>query len=65
MNGVIQGGMLSCLLSTQGVGSGVQSHLIGSLALPLSSHSKSQRCPHAGEDHPGSRDLQTADGFTE
>jgi PAT family beta-lactamase induction signal transducer AmpG len=35
-NGVIQGGVLSYLLSLQGIGSGVQSHLIGLLALPTS-----------------------------
>jgi PAT family beta-lactamase induction signal transducer AmpG len=35
-NGVIQGGVLSYLLSLQGVGSGMQSHLIGLLALPTS-----------------------------
>lgn len=35
-NGVIQGGVLSYLLSMQGVGSGMQSHLIGLLALPTS-----------------------------
>jgi PAT family beta-lactamase induction signal transducer AmpG len=36
VNGVIQGGVLSYLLSVQGVGSGMQSHLIGLLALPTS-----------------------------
>src|ERR1700735_663010 len=35
-NGVIQGGALSYLLSVQGVGSGMQSHLIGLMALPTS-----------------------------
>jgi PAT family beta-lactamase induction signal transducer AmpG len=35
-NGVIQGGVLAYLLSLQGVGSGMQSHLIGLLALPTS-----------------------------
>ena len=33
-NGVIQGGVLAFLLSQQGIGSKVQSHLIGLLALP-------------------------------
>jgi MFS transporter, PAT family, beta-lactamase induction signal transducer AmpG len=36
MNGVIQGGVLSYLLSEQGIGSGAQSHLIGLLSLPTS-----------------------------
>lgn len=35
-NGVIQGGVLAFLLSQQGIGSKVQSHLIGLLALPTS-----------------------------
>ena len=35
-NGVIQGGVLSYLLSVQGIGSGRQSHLIFFLALPTS-----------------------------
>ncbi|HEV2577387.1 MAG TPA: hypothetical protein VGU25_09275 [Acidobacteriaceae bacterium] len=35
-NGVIQGGVLGFLLSQQGIGSKVQSHLIGLLALPTS-----------------------------
>lgn len=35
-NGVIQGGVLAYLLSQQGIGSGVQSHLIFLLALPTS-----------------------------
>ena len=34
-NGVIQGGVLSYLLSMRGVGSGMQSHLIGLLALRI------------------------------
>jgi Na+/melibiose symporter-like transporter len=33
-NGVIQGGVLAFLLSQQGIGSKVQSHLVGLLALP-------------------------------
>jgi PAT family beta-lactamase induction signal transducer AmpG len=33
-NGVVQGGVLAFLLSQQGIGSKVQSHLIGLLALP-------------------------------
>jgi PAT family beta-lactamase induction signal transducer AmpG len=33
-NGVVQGGVLAYLLSQQGIGSKVQSHLIGLLALP-------------------------------
>jgi MFS transporter, PAT family, beta-lactamase induction signal transducer AmpG len=36
MYGIIQGGVLSYLLSVQGVGSGMQSHLIGLFALPTS-----------------------------
>jgi PAT family beta-lactamase induction signal transducer AmpG len=36
MNGIIQGGVLTYLLSVQGVGSGMKSHLIGLLALPTS-----------------------------
>jgi PAT family beta-lactamase induction signal transducer AmpG len=35
-NGVIQGGVLAYLMSRQGMSSGVQSHLIGLLALPTS-----------------------------
>ena len=35
-NGVIQGGVLAFLLSQQGIGSKVQSHLISTLALPTS-----------------------------
>jgi MFS transporter, PAT family, beta-lactamase induction signal transducer AmpG len=35
-NGIIAGGVLSYLLSQQGVGSGTQSHLIGLLSLPTS-----------------------------
>jgi PAT family beta-lactamase induction signal transducer AmpG len=35
-NGVIQGGVLAFLLSQQGIGSKVQSHLIGLMALPTS-----------------------------
>jgi PAT family beta-lactamase induction signal transducer AmpG len=33
-NGVVQGGALAYLLSTQGIGSGVQSHLIAVLGIP-------------------------------
>jgi len=36
MNGVVQGGVLAYLLSQQGVGSGVQGHLISLLSLPTS-----------------------------
>jgi len=35
-NGVVQGGVLAYLLSQQGVGSGMQSHLIWLLSLPTS-----------------------------